>query len=397
MVKFLLFVIYVAFIGLGLPDSLFGTAWPAIYADFSLPISYGSFVSATMAVGTIISSLISGFLLRKLGTSTVTALSTLVSAISLIGFSISPNIWFMILFSVPLGIGAGAIDVALNNYVALHYSARQMSFLHCFYGVGVSVGPYILSLVISGEGGWRFGYKIVFLALLLIAILVFASMPIWKKVNKPKPTDEVSTKAPLSVIETLKIPGVKLMCALFFFTCTIECSVGGWGATFLVEFKDTSTDLAARSLTFYFIGMTLGRFLSGILSERLHSWKIIVIGEATITVALIFLLLPLPATVSSVALFLVGLGNGPMFPNFNYLAPESFGKEASLSVISVQMAFAYVGILLGPLFCGLLGQCFGMFIFPIYLAAAFVPMAIITVIAMRTLRPATKQKNLYTE
>lgn len=386
MAGFLLFVIYIAFIGLGLPDSLFGTAWPAIYADFDLPISYGSFITSTVACGTIVSSLISARLIHKFGTSKVAAVSTLLTAVALIGFSFSANIWFMMLLAIPLGLGAGAIDVALNNYVALHYSAKQMSFLHCFYGIGVSVSPYVLSLVIGGENGWRNGYRIAFLIQIAICILLFASLPVWKKVSKTEGSTGVSETKSLSVRETLRIPGVKSMCALFFLTCAIECSCSGWGSTYLVEYKNMTTEQAAGVVLLYFVGMALGRFLSGVMADKLHSWKIIMIGELVLGVAVVLLAIPGSALLSSISLFMIGLGNGPLFPNFNYLAPESFGKDVSESVISLQMASAYVGILVGPLLCGLLGQNLGMFVFPPYMICAFAGMAAITVWARRSLK-----------
>lgn len=385
MASFLLIVIYIAFIGLGLPDSLFGTAWPAIYADFNLPLSYGSFISSTVACGTIVSSLLSARLIRKFGTSKVTAFSTLLTAIALIGFSFSPNIWFMMLLAVPLGLGAGAIDVALNNYVALHYSARQMSFLHCFFGIGVSVSPYILSLVISGENGWRSGYRIAFIIQIVISILMFISLPVWKKVNKAESENETDKPKALTIRETLRIPGVKSMCALFFLTCAIECSCSGWGSTYLVEHKDMSTKQAAGTVLFYFIGMALGRFLSGVIADKLHSWKIIAMSECVLGVAVLLLAIPGPSILGTAGFFMIGLGNGPLFPNFNYLAPESFGQDVSESVISLQMASAYIGILFGPLICGLLGQTLGMFIFPIYILVAFIAMACITASAQRLL------------
>lgn len=385
MSKLLLIIIYIAFIGLGLPDSLFGTAWPAIYTDFSLPISFGSFITVTVACGTILSSLISARLISNLGTSKVAAFSTLLTAIALIGFSFSPNIWCMVLMSVPLGIGAGAIDVALNNYVALHYSASQMSFLHCFYGIGVSVSPYVLSLVIAGQDGWRNGYRIAFIIQICITALIFLTLPLWKKANKPK---DAVPKEPIKVLsfrQTLKIPGVKCMCALFFITCTIECACSGWGSTFLVEYKHLSPDKAAQVILLYFVGMAVGRFLSGVVATKLHSWTIIRIGMCVLGVAVVMLLIPGPAIVATIGLFLVGLGNGPMFPNYNYMAPENFGKEVSQSVISIQMAFAYAGIMIGPLICGLLGQVVGMIVFPFYLIGFFVAMCVITVFVRRLL------------
>lgn len=292
MALFLLFFIYIAFIGLGLPDSLFGTAWPAIYADFDLPISYGSFITSTVACGTILSSLMSARLIRRFGTDKVTAFSTLLTAIALIGFSFSPNLWFMVLLAVPLGIGAGAIDVALNNYVALHYSARQMSFLHCFYGIGVSVSPYILSLVISGENGWRNGYRIAFCIQIAISILMFLSLPLWKKISSTEEAASVTAARPMTIKETLSIPGVRSMCALFFLTCTIECTCSGWGSTFLVESRNMTAEQAAKVILLYFIGMALGRFLSGVLAGILHSWKIILLGECILAAAVLLLLIP---------------------------------------------------------------------------------------------------------
>lgn len=392
MASILLFFIYVAFIGLGLPDSLFGTAWPAIYADFNIPISYGSLVSSTVACGTIISSLISARLIHKFGTGKVTAFSTLLTAVALIGFSFSSNIWFMILLAVPLGLGAGAIDVALNNYVALHYSAKQMSFLHCFYGIGVSVSPYVLSLVIGGENGWRNGYRIAFFIQLVISILMFISLPNWKKVSKTESTADVSDTKLFTIRDTLRIPGVKSMCALFFLTCAIECSCSGWGSTYLVEYQNMTAEQAASVILFYFVGMAVGRFLSGVIANRLHSWSIIMIGEYILGIAVLLLAVPGPVFLSFVGFFMIGLGNGPLFPNFNYLAPESFGQDISGPVISLQMAFAYVGILFGPLLCGLLGQNLGMFIFPIYIICAFFAMAFITIAAQNLLKKR-KQNN----
>lgn len=374
MATLLLVVIYVSFIGLGIPDSLFGTAWPAIYADFNLPISYGSFVTAIVSFGTIISSVISGKLIKKLGTNVVTALSTLLTAVALIGFSVSPNIWVMCIIAVPLGIGAGAIDVALNNYVALHYSATHMSFLHCFYGVGVSVSPYIMSMVISGEGGWRGGYRIAFILQTAITVLAFLTLPVWNKVNGVENAETEEEKESHSFFDIIKIPGVKLMCLLFFSTCAIELTCGGYGSTFLVEYKHISADKAATVIMIYYIGLTLGRFLSGVFARKLHSWKIIWFGMGVLGVALVLLVLPLSAYVSAAAMFLIGLGNGPMFPNFNYLTPENFGSRVSQSVMGIQMASAYVGIMVTPVICGFLGQTFGMGIFPFYLLVFYLIM-----------------------
>ena len=379
----LLMVIYIAFIGLGIPDSLFGTAWPAIYAEWALPISFGSFVTVIMSCGTVVSSLLSARVIARFGTNVVSAVSTLLTAIALIGFSLAPGLWAMCLLAVPLGIGAGAIDVALNNYVALHYSATHMSFLHCFYGIGVSVSPYIMSLVISGQSGWRGGYRIAFFIQLAITLLLFVTLPLWKKAHGREGGAAETEIKTLTLAQTLKIPGVKQMCGMFITSCGIEYSCGVWGSTFLVEFKHMATDHAARVIMLYYVGMALGRFLSGVLATKLHSWSIIRVGQSVLGAALVILLIPGPAAISAVGFFLVGLGNGPLFPNFNYLAPQTFGEDVSQSVIGVQMAFSYVGIMLVPLLCGVLGQWAGMWIFPVYVLVFYAIMIPLTISVKR--------------
>lgn len=375
----LLIIIYIAFIGLGIPDSLFGTAWPAIYSELELPISFGSFVTIIISCGTVLSSVISSKIISRLGTNKVSAYSTLLTALALLGFSFAPNLWVMCFWAIILGVGAGAIDVALNNYVALHYSATHMSFLHCFYGVGVSASPYILSLVIAGNFGWRGGYRIAFAIQLIITLLLFLSLPLWRKAHGGENESEENTHKDLSFGSVLKIPGVKMMCSLFIASCAIECTCGGWGSTFLVEYKHLPAEKAAQIIMIYYIGMTLGRFLSGVLAAKLHSWKIIKLGQIVLGLALLLLILPGGVYLCALGMFLIGLGNGPLFPNFNYLTPENFGSDISQSVIGIQMASAYIGIMLAPAVCGLLGQVFGMVIFPFYLILFYAIMVPVTI------------------
>ena len=375
----LLIIIYIAFIGLGIPDSLFGTAWPAIYSEFELPISFGSFVTIIISCGTVLSSVISSKIISRLGTNKVSAYSTLLTALALLGFSFAPNLWVMCFWAIILGVGAGAIDVALNNYVAIHYSATHMSFLHCFYGVGVSVSPYILSLVIAGNFGWRGGYRIAFAIQLIITLLLFLSLPLWRKAHGGENESEENTHKDLSFGSVLKIPGVKMMCSLFIASCAIECTCGGWGSTFLVEYKHLPAEKAAQIIMIYYIGMTLGRFLSGVLAAKLHSWKIIKLGQIVLGLALLVLILPGGVYLCALGMFLIGLGNGPLFPNFNYLTPENFGSDISQSIIGIQMASAYIGIMIAPTVCGLLGQVFGMVIFPFYLIVFYAIMIPVTI------------------
>lgn len=382
----LLIIIYIAFIGLGIPDSLFGTAWPAIYSEFELPISFGSFVTIIISCGTVLSSVISSKIISRLGTNKVSAYSTLLTALALLGFSFAPNLWVMCFWAIILGIGAGAIDVALNNYVAIHYSATHMSFLHCFYGVGVSVSPYILSLVIAGNFGWRGGYRIAFAIQLIITLLLFLSLPLWRKAHGGENESEENIHKDLSFGSVLKIPGVKMMCSLFIASCAIEYTCGGWGSTFLVEYKHLPAEKAAQIIMIYYIGMTLGRFLSGVLAAKLHSWKIIKLGQIVLGLALLLLILPGGVYLCALGMFLIGLGNGPLFPNFNYLTPENFGSDISQSVIGIQMASAYIGIMVAPAVCGLLGQVFGMVIFPFYLILFYAIMIPVTVRVKTTLK-----------
>lgn len=389
MTTLLLFIIYIAFIGLGIPDSLFGTAWPAIYSEFNLPISFAGFVTIIISCGTVISSMLSAKIINRFGTDKVSAFSTAATAAALAGFSFCGSLWMFCLFAIPLGLGAGAIDTALNNYVAVHYSSTHMSFLHCFYGIGVSASPYIMSLVIGGKSGWRGGYRAAFIIQLCIALLLFFTLPVWKKVKPQKDEGQQGVKT-LTLKETVKIPGVSIMCCLFIATCAIECTCGGWGSTFLVEYKYIAAGQAAQIVMFYYIGMAAGRFLSGVLAAWLNSWQIIKIGQGVLGAALILLMLPLSPAVSAAGLFLVGLGNGPLFPNFNYLTPQNFGEDVSQSVMGTQMAAAYVGIMLAPAACGILGQFINMGIFPVYLLIFY----LIMVAATRKVKCVLNMQNI---
>ena len=374
MATLLVMVIYMAFIGLGLPDSLFGAAWPAIYGEYGLPFSFGSAVTMVTFLGTTCSSVLSARVIHRFGTNKVTAFSTALTAAALLVNSFTGSFLPLCLCAIPLGLGAGAVDTALNNYVALHYSARHMSFLHCFYGVGVSVSPYMLSLVMNKEAGWRGGYRIAAIIQTVFAVVLFCSLPLWKKVHGEETGEDEQPGKVLPLREIARIPGVKVMWSLFVCSCAIECTCGSWGSTFLVEHKGLAAEQAARVITFYYVGITLGRFLSGVVATKLHSWTIIKLGQAVMGVALVMLFLPLGGAFAGVALFLVGLGNGPLFPNFNYLTPENFGEDLTPSVMGTQMAVANASVMTTPLLCSVLGQVFSMGIFPPYLMVFFVLM-----------------------
>ena len=370
MATLLLIIIYFAFIGLGLPDSLFGTAWPAIYAEYGLPFSMGSIVTIIITCGTITSSILSARVIARFGTGKVNAVSTAMTALALLGFSLSGNLLPLCLLAIPLGLGAGAIDSGLNNYVALHYNSSQMNLLHCFYGIGITISPYLMSRLLATSAGWRGGYRAASLIQIGIALLLVVTLPLWKKVSGKEAQEETPAKV-LSLKELAKIPGVKNMWVLFLCSCSIESVTNCWGSTFLVEHKALVADQAAKIMIFYFVGFTLGRLLSSIFAAKLSCWKLIRMGMAVMGIGMALLLLPLPGFLVGIALFLIGMGNSPLFPNFTYLAPRNFGADISQSVIGSQMAASNTGFLVPPLLCGLLGQVMGMGVFPVYLAVLF--------------------------
>lgn len=371
MATLLLIVIYIAFIGLGVPDSLFGTAWPAIYTDLNLPVSWASIVTIIVSCGTITSSLLSSWLISRFGTGKITAVSTLMTALALLGFSCSDSMLWLCLCAIPLGLGAGSIDTALNNYVALHYKASHMNFLHCFYGIGVSLSPYLMSLALS-KGTWEGGYRAVFWFQLAIAALTVLALPLWKKVRHAQNgEEEEETPRVLSFPALMKMPKVRMACLVFIGYCALEYTCGTWRSTFLVNAKGAAADTAARMVTFYYVGLALGRFLSGVLAGRLHSRQLVKIGQMILLAAVVSLFLPLPFAFCSVSLFFIGLGNGPIFPNMLHLTPELFGKDLSQAVIGAEMATSYIGVLLAPALFGLIAQNVTAALFPVYLLVLY--------------------------
>lgn len=375
MTLLLLFIIYIAFIGLGIPDSLFGTAWPAISDEFSLPVSWANFVTIIISGGTIISSLLSARIINRFGTAAVTAVSTTMTAFALLGFSVSQNMLYLCLCAIPLGLGAGAIDTALNNYVALHYKASHMNFLHCFYGIGVSLSPFIMSFALS-KSSWQNGYFNVSLVQFGIALLTIISLPIWKKVRHSVTNSQSSPTRTLPLKTMLRNPKVMTACMVFLGSCGVEYTCGIWGSTYLVRGKGAAVDTAALMITFYYVGIAFGRFLSGILARKLTSNQLIRAGQITVLAALVLLILPLPYQVSAFSLFLIGMGNGTIYPNMLHLTPANFGEDASQSVIGVQMAFSYVGILLAPAIFGLMSQYITISLFPYFILLCYVIMIV---------------------
>ena len=366
MTVLLLAVIYALFVGLGLPDSLFGTAWPAIREDLGAGISAGSLVTLLVSGGTILASLLSGRLIRAFGTGLLAALSTALTALALLGFSLSQNLLWLCLCALPLGLGAGAVDTALNNYVALHYRATQMNFLHCFYGIGVTASPFLMSLALEG-GSWRTGYRTAFFIQIALAAVGFAALPLWKKPDRAAPPAKGRSGGP-PLHSLLREPAARWTCLFFLLTCGIEVTCGTWASSFLVEARGLPVERAALYTMLYYLGLALGRFVSGLLAARVSSSALIRMGLIALTPALLLLLFPLPAPLSAAALLLAGFGVGPIFPNLLHLTPAHFGAERSAAMTGLEMSSAYVGILALPALFGVLARI-DAGLFPWYLLA----------------------------
>ena len=363
MYSLLLILIYIAFISLGLPDSLLGSGWPEIHADMNVPVSYMGIISMVISGGTIVSSLLSDKLIRKLGTRVVTVISVFLTAVALFGFSFSDRFWMLIVFAVPYGLGAGAIDAALNNYVALHYSSKHMSWLHCFWGVGTIVSPFVMSYALS-TSVWNSGYRIVGFIQLGIALLLLVTLPVWK-VNRRETEQKQKS---VGLIGALKIKGVPFLLIGFFAYCAAEATAMNWASTYFVEVKGISTEQAARFASLFYIGITAGRFLSGFVMDKLGDRKMIVLGACIMICGVGSMLIPVnEPVVSLVGFVVIGFGCAPIYPCIIHATPNNFGAENSGAIIGIQMASAYVGSTFIPPLFGLLGNVVGFNILPVYL------------------------------
>ena len=386
MATVLLIVIYIAFMGMGVPDSLFGAAWPAIYREFGVPVGWASIISVIIAIGTVIASLNAAKVVLRFGTAKVTLVSTLLTVISILGFAVSHHFLWLVVFSIPIGFGAGAIDAALNNYVALHYKASHMNFMQCFYGIGVAVSPYLMSLGLSKAANWNQGYFMAFWLQAGIALVVLVSLPLWKRVKHTQATEqqEEAEQIPVPTKELLKDKNIRIACVMCIATCGLEFLCAGWGATFLVEARGATVDIGAKLIIFYYVGVTLGRLLAGFIADKLGSWKVIFLAEIATLGGIVLLLIP--STVCSVAgLFLLGF-NAILAPNILYLAPESFGVKVSQSVTGLEMAAMYVGVMGLPALFGLLTKVLPVAVYPVYVTAVFALLVWSTISLKRKLR-----------
>ena len=387
MYSFLLALIYLAFISLGLPDSLLGSGWPVMHAELGVSVSFMGIVSMVISGGTILSSLLSDRLTHRLGTRIVTVVSVFLTVVALFGFSISTRFWMLIAFAVPYGLGAGAIDAALNNYVALHYKAKHMSWLHCFWGVGTIVSPFIMGYALT-HSTWNAGYRIVGLIQLAIAVLLLVTLPVWK--IHADATETAGRRVGLRA--ALRIKGVPFLLLGFFAYCSAETTTMQWASTYFVEVKHLPAERAATLAALFYIGITAGRFLSGFLSEKLGDRGMIRLGAGVLACGIAALLLPVESYYLAFAAFLaIGLGCAPIYPCIIHSTPANFGAESSGAIIGIQMASAYVGSTFVPPLFGLMGKALGFSILPVYLAVFAALMLVMTELTFRTTGAARKE------
>ena len=388
MFSLLLAIIYLAFISLGLPDSLLGAGWPAMHSQLGVPLSYAGAISMTIAAGTIVSSLQSDRLTRRFGTGRVTACSVAMTAAALLGFSFSRSFALLMVLAIPYGLGAGSVDASLNNYVALHYESRHMSWLHCMWGVGASISPYVMRYALASGRSWNMGYRYVGLLQAALTFILILSLPLWK--NRPQQaggggkvrdaktdgSEGAAAGRPLTIPQILRIPGAKELMLAFFCYCALEQTAGLWVSSYLVSRWGIAAETAAGLASLFFIGITAGRAASGFITMKLNDTQMIRLGMCIIAAGLILLFLPFHPLFAQAGFVLTGLGCAPVYPCIIHSTPAHFGAENSQAIIGVQMAFSYIGILAMPPLFGLLAGYFSTAILPMYLLLIFILMCL---------------------
>ncbi|MDB8545261.1 MFS transporter [Turicibacter sanguinis] len=366
MLKILLIIIYIAFISLGLPDAILGSAWPLMHTDLNVPISYAGIATMIVSGGTIISSFFSEKMIRKFGTGKVTTISVLLTATGLLGIYFAPSFIWICLLGIPLGIGAGAVDAALNNFVALHYEAKHMNWLHCFWGIGATSGPFIMSLFLLNQNGWRIGYATIGIIQAILVICLFISLPLWRQFETTQKVEEEDDNG-IKIKSLLKIPGAKPTLIAFFCYCAVELTTGLWASSYLVVNDGLAVELAAKWASFYYLGITVGRFIAGFLTMKLTNTQMIRIGQTICIIGAILLVLPITSVFKLIGLIFIGLGCAPIYPAMLHETPNRFGKELSQRLMGIQMATAYVGSTLIPPLFGALSKVLGLQMLPYFL------------------------------
>ncbi len=380
----LLLIIYLSFISLGLPDGLLGSAWPAMYKNISVPLHYAGIISMIIAGGAVVSSLFSGKIINRIGTGIITFISVFMTSIALIGFSLSHDFGLLCFWAIPLGLGAGTVDSALNNYVALHYKAKHMNWLHCFWGVGASIGPLIMSAYLVNGNTWTQGYRTVGIIQFCLVIVLLISLPLWSKNAAQKYQAVTKTNKSVTYRTLLGLPGLKHMLTVFFCYCTIEAVTGLWGSSYLVTKRNVSPENAARWIALFYTGITVGRFISGFLSMKFSNRQMVRLGQWIIACGISALLLPLDSFLMLI-FFIIGLGCAPIFPSLIHETPENFSSKYSQIIIGMQMSSAYIGITIMPPLFGRLAGSLDFSIFPLFLGIVLIVKIVITEMGNRSI------------
>jgi len=377
MTNLLISIIYLAFISLGLPDAVFGGSWPTMYQEFGVPVSFAGIVTTIISLGTIISSLQSDRASFKLGTGKVTAISVAMTGIALLGFSMSHSFLELCLWSIPYGLGAGGVDAALNNYVAIHYSSRVMSWLHCMWGLGAMIGPYVLGFVLTSGGVWNTGYRVIAILQLVLTAVLILSLPLWKKRESilNEAGEQVSAKA-LCMQEILSITGAKEIMIAFFCYCALEQTAGLWASSYMVLHKGVSAEVSATYASMFYIGITIGRFIGGFLTTKFIDKQMIRLGIGILFLGVCILFLPVSEYIALAGFILIGIGCAPVYPCIIHSTPDIFGADKSQAIIGVQMASAYLGMLLMPPLFGLIANHISVALLPLYLLILLVLMLV---------------------
>lgn len=378
MFSLLLALIYVSFISLGLPDSLLGSAWPQMQESLGVSLSLGGVISFLITASTILSSLMSHRVIQRFGTGGVTMCSVAMTALALLGFSLSNSFFALCLWAIPYGLGAGSVDAALNNFVALHCKAKHMSWLHCFWGIGATGGPYIMGLCLSRGMGWQAGYRTISFLQMALTLILLLSLPLWKKQEQPLSGGETVRPQTPQWGKLLKRPGVKAALTAFFFYSALELTTGLWGSSYMVAVRGISPETAAKWISLFYLGITAGRFFSGFLTLRFSDDTMVRLGEGTAIVGIILLLLPLHNLFLCVGLILTGLGCAPIYPSLLHATPQRFGKSLSQSLMGTQMAISYLGSTTMPPVSGFLSEKISMGLYPVLLLVFALSMTILT-------------------
>ena len=387
----LIAIIYISFISLGLPDSLLGAAWPTMRVELDAPLSYAGIISMIICVGTIVSSLLSDRLTKKLGTGLVTAVSVAMTAAALFCFSIATEYWMLVVFAVPYGLGAGGVDASLNNYVALHLKSRHMSWLHCMWGVGASVSPYIMSFALTRGTGWNQGYLIVAIIQSVLALFIFVSLPLWKRgaarsgnfAASAENAESAADSKPLKFKEIVRVSGAVPCFICFFCYCALEQTTMLWASSYMIHHNGIAADVAAMYASLFFIGMTAGRGINGFLTIKFGDKTLIRTGQALIAVGLILIVVPSAEILTVIGFVAVGLGCAPVYPSIIHMTPALFGADKSQAMIGVQMASAYLGSCFAPPLFGLIANHVTPALLPLFLAVFLVPMIVMHEIVVK--------------